>query len=394
MSRLVLLVSCTALVACVETAPRYRLAVPRLVDPTSTRDAAVAVAAKSFTRNTFTGSPLDMRLEWQDTATGAGMRSGPEGGLSAGAVQQFAISSADVPLLPLPAFLVRIVNDGDEPIAIGATWLTDGRGGAYRLLDSAPDLARRQREQLVLEHPSLASPGNRHILDSYMAQVAAVPLLHAGITIAAHGEWQGYVAFDLEIRDAVGPDDLARASERLTLHVRALPSAHTFELAFARPPRGTITCPDGTRHASARECANQLIEDPAPRGDGPCIQRTLKPRTFGTGTQWWMGGTPIANSDLDRTLLADVAARAQIRRGVVLRGIGYALIGAGLLGSAIAAPVLSVRFGASLGPSGLAFLSLSAAGIIVAVIGNRATDRAIRTYNVESETTGICAPVW
>jgi hypothetical protein len=237
------------------------------------------------------------------------------------------------------------------------------------------------------------SPGNRETLQFARDTTAGLKFLRPSLTLDDGGDWQGYVTFDL---DAISTEDLrafmidARA---LTLRIAGVsPDGKPIELAFPieRKPKGVV-CSDGKRRAAVSDCLDELRTSPA--DDGPCIQQTRKPRTI-AGTQWWMGGAPVADSDLHRTLLADAVSRAAMKRGLALRAAGYSLIGVGLLAVAVAAPTLTNRYGSQWGPAGVAFAGISLAGLVMAIVGTRRSDEAIRLYNEQADATGLCQPLF
>jgi hypothetical protein len=216
--------------------------------------------------------------------------------------------------------------------------------------------------------------------------------LSSETAIADGGDWQGWVTFDLTAQDAGELRSFMTGAHELTL-VIAPPGQEplTFRFPIDRPAPG-VQCPDGVRRAQLADCPDMATAT-APVDDGPCIQHTMKPRTI-AGTQWWMGGTPVANSDLHRTLLTEPLTHGPMQRGLWMRAAGYSLVGLGIMGVAIASPVFAHTLGLAYGPVGISFLGLSAIGLVIAVVGSRESDRAIKLYNEQADATGMCAPIW
>jgi hypothetical protein len=110
--------------------------------------------------------------------------------------------------------------------------------------------------------------------------------------------------------------------------------------------------------------------------------------------QWWVGGEPVADSDVTRTLGQRPSAAAVLRRGLILRGFGYALVGAGIFLSGIATLEIATNRTAALAPAGLAFTALSGIGIGIGYAGAARTEQAVRLYNEEADADGNCTVSW
>src|SRR5262249_40075780 len=110
--------------------------------------------------------------------------------------------------------------------------------------------------------------------------------------------------------------------------------------------------------------------------------------------QWWIGANAVADSDLDRTLLADPGARRVIQRGLLYRGLGYGLLMAGIVIATASAVAIGVRYGSQYGPIGLSGLAVSIVGGGLAVAAGHRTRDAVSVFNQQAEAAGVCAPVW
>jgi hypothetical protein len=370
-----------ALVAagCAEGVPRYTMSVRALGPPSPLGVArgGVTVAASAITRATWLEHrAVVSRIYWRETDSGSQVR----GGLG-GAAPVTALQEAEVALMPLPSFEVRIVNHTGQPLAMRSSRaeLDDGHGRRFAWITDADEIERRVESDVTTRYRALLDSSNRASLAAVREAFAGLKLLTPALTIPDGGDWQGYLTFDLEARSTEEMRAFMLEARALTLRLAGLaPDGSALELRFPilrKPPAVVSSEPRFS-----------------PTDDGPCILQTIKLRTV-AGTQWWMGSTPVANSDLHRTLLAAPVTRAPMRRGLILRAVGYSLIGAGLLATAIAAPIITERYGSTYGPAATGFAAISLAGFVPAFLGVRASDQAIRLYNEQADATGLCVPV-
>ncbi len=393
-------------------APHYRMNVRGLVDPEHNSDnhGGVVVAAASITRKNWREHHGAVaHLEWMAYQSGM-TASGPSGtfGMGTGGALSTnggaltsasqSIDSADVALVPLPSFQVRIVNASAQPISMAKAEvvLHDENGRIFPWLRTREEITSRAESEVLTNRPVLREVTNRRARDYLEQSLREIPLLTSEINIPAGGDWEGYASFDFTARDGAEMVAFMMSSRKLTLEIANLaPDGAPLSFNFTIERRAFaagVMCPDHKRRAQVSDCPD-TAEAIAPVDEGPCIQHTKKPRTI-ADTQWWMGGTPIANSDLHRTLLSEPLTEGPMKRGLYMRAIGYSLIGLGIMGTAIGAPVFAAKLGNSWGPVGVSFLGISAVGLVVAIIGSRQSDRAIRLYNEQSEATGLCAPIW
>ena len=336
-------------------------------------------------------------LFWKEanTDTVGGSGSGMQGAMTAAGASLLRYD--DFPLLTLPAFIVQIANHGDAPLTFAHAQfrLEDGHGRVFAAITHTADVEARVRSDLVERHPELLPPGNVQLLDSVHENVEKMQLLDEKVVVPPGGSWRGYLPFRIEARDTEEFSRIARELQHLTLRIAGTQAAEAradFVFTFDVVQRPiSVVCADGTKAPSAARCPQGPMAD-TPIDGGPCIQETVIP--FKTNrTQLWVGPTAVANSDLNRTLLAAPATKRLIKRGIVYRWTGYALIAAGVMG-AIGASAGIAQVNSRVGPAGLSLLGLSVAGIGFTASGVKKTDEAVRVYNDEADATGQCAPVW
>ncbi|HEY7955555.1 MAG TPA: hypothetical protein VII38_09690 [Polyangia bacterium] len=385
------LVASSLLAGCAtEQLPAFNLTVSALgaSSPASRQDDGVAVAIAPITPANWRAHPLVMAHAVWNATNLAGYTHAASADMTTYDVSsRAALESADLALVPLPSFEIRIVNHGARPVRIAPdqAWLSDDRGHRFGFLGSMDELRRRMNAEILSRHPDLLTPNNRITRDAIDETISRLPLLTTDLTIAPGGDWQGLIVFDLATHDPTLMRDFMLHAAHLTLGID-VGAPLAFRFSIERPSH-TSRCPAGTP-----ECLGNTTT--MPLTEGPCIQRTIRPRTVGTGVQWWMGETAVGNSDIHRTLDADPLTHAVMRRGLILRGTGYALVGLGLIGAALSTPFLARAYGASTAPAGLGFVGLSVVGGALGYLGVHRTDEAIRLYNVQAGSTGLCQPVW
>ncbi len=336
-------------------------------------------------------------LFWKEanTDTVGGSGSGMQGAITAAGAS--VLRYDDFPLLTLPAFIVQIANRGDQPLSFAHAQfrLEDGHGRVFSAITRIPDVEARVRGDLVERHPELLQPGNVQLLGSVHENIEKMQLLDEKVVVPPGGSWRGYLPFRIEARDPEEFGRIARDLTHLTLRITGTEAAQeraefTFTFDVVQRPI-SVVCADGTKAPSASKCRKGPMAD-TPIDGGPCVQETVIP--FKTNrTQLWVGSTAVANSDLNRTLLATPVTKRIIKRGIVFRWTGYALIAAGIMG-ALGTSVGIAQVNSKIAPAGLAVLGLAVAGIGFTAAGVKRTDEAVRVYNEEADATGQCAPVW
>jgi hypothetical protein len=372
---------------CAELAPKYFLNLRALgpATPPGADSAGVLVAASAVTHTSWRDHhAVEVRLEWNEINNSGYAR----GDLNSQTLFTPGLlpERGEVSLVPLPSFEVRIINNTQAPLSLAGAdlYLEDERGHKFPWIKDVLTIRRRAETELFERHPSLALPSNRVALNAFHDAQNELPLLVPELSIPPGGDWQGYALFDLEVHDVGAMQAFMTLTQELRLRIAHLAPDGTelvFHFPVLRKPRST---------ARLDSYATDPIEN------GPCIQQTRKLRSL-FNRQWWMGGAPIADSDLHRTLLRQSISRAQMKRGLLLRGVGYALTGAGLLSTSVGAVVIANTEHGSFKPEAagaLGFLGLSAVGIVLTIVGTRHSNEAVRLYNEQSEATGLCAPVW
>jgi hypothetical protein len=317
-----------------------------------------------------------------DTQSQAGARG--EGGL-ASAASATTLRTEDIALIPIPAVRVSIGNASDVPLP-----LSELRFSA-RLLDrELPALSKEEATTKVLRETTmriqaLSATQNRDVVEMLRRAQAAIAYVAPDVVVPPRTRWEGWLSFRWEVDS---PEELARLVRARQLVIEAKRGDKRAAVSFSTErPKRLARCSDGSMRPYG-ECAPKYTQmEPEPAG--PCIQQTrIKDRIF--LRQNWIGGNPVANTDVDRTLLYEPATHKLAMRAVAMRIAGALLIAAGIGGGVATSIAIGRVYGPELGPAGLSLLGVSVVGVGVALGSSRALDRAVDAYNRQALDTGIC----
>jgi hypothetical protein len=359
--------------------------IPRLraTTPEATQDKNVVISVEAVTGFNWKKYPeivgklaVEVKDETQVRSSGQGAPP-----------QQMTLRYDDVALVSLPAFRVHISNHSGHAIKLDATKITlDDDHQQITALSVEEARAWIDGELRARENMG-GRKLNQEQLQLVRGAISDLPLFKKDKVIADGEEWQGFVTFKIETE---------RPIEHVTLRLDNLKldeESQSFKFAYTVERRhGTRACKDGSAATPLGVCPGDEQEtDPA--DEGPCIQKTRIEQNS-TRQQWWIGATPVADSDLNRTLLLQPTSQGIIRRSLLYRGVGYGLVAAGIALSALAAVAIGREVGADKGPAGLAFLGISIAGAGVAYQGMNRTEKAVKAYNEQADAGGVCSTVW
>jgi hypothetical protein len=365
----------------------------------------IAVSVRPVNESNWKIFPnLQTRLQWDEPLATWGLLSNP--------------SPRDVtlPLVPLPSFEVTIQNRSQVPLSFAASELIveDSLGHRYpvltdvaeylpqlydRLLAETPELyARRPAGGTLAEWPptNLAPQAWMAPLEMLKEDARKVPLLTSSVEVAPGATWIGALVIRPQLSSS---EELAKTlNGQLLVHLagirqgeRDLPT-RTFSVALEGRPT-YVTCSDGRKVGSPNECARldgyaQWIPD------GPCLQQGEVRLPYSTRTQTarWLDGDRITNTEAYDALLRVPASHAAAVRGFKLRVAGFALIGAGLLGTVgAAAGIAAGAHDSKDAPAAVSLLAISGVGAVLAYLGHRSELESLRRYNQYAFTTGACA---
>jgi hypothetical protein len=394
-----------ALSACAVPIRNVPLAVRHLV-PASTSQRPrpeLGVIVESVTaENAADHGDIVKHVAWSTTSISGGHESAAAAPAGKGSGFAMPASSAaaelredDVALLSLPAFRVELKNDRDEPLPLDRLRfeLDDGIGGSYTPLDNAEGTAAMVLRDLFQRHPELRDADQVQVREGVRAAALGVPTWIQPAPLPPHGHRVAWVSFRLIASDAAALGRIISQMKRLTLRVHGLDEKPLDFIFWVATKHEQIHCPDGSLVEHSRDCKRMDPLPLQPTAGGPCIQHTHIKYSMAF-TQWWMGSTPIANSDLDRTLLSSPESHDDQNRADKLRGAGYGLLGTGILGAGATSALLGWHLGSEKSYYGLSLLGLVPVAVALVYSAVKLGDRAIDSFNTASEQSGLCVPVW
>ncbi len=304
-------------------------------------DSVVILVDPVTTANWRDQADIALHMLFQESGTGTApiaMGSTMAGAATATSTGQ-QVRDDTISLIPLPAFRVEFLNRSKQPVVIDPSrWVvSDGEGATGHLLDD--DAFRKEAESVIYQrHRNLYDLGQSETLTNIRQAISQVALMGHGRTLQPGEQWQGFVSFDLYTDRPVEKLDLVFDGTKVGDQADA-PIKFAY-LTEKRPPR---KCTKEGEIASVLGVCPSDIEGYDPPPNGPCIQET---RAYNNSlrTQLWIASSPVADSDLYRTLQSQEASRKLVNRGLKLRTAGWLVVGLGIA-SAVAAVLAIVERG-------------------------------------------------
>jgi len=163
--------------------------------------------------------------------------------------------SAKLPLLPLPAFVVCIINRGGAPISFEHAQITlrDDRGRRYSIYPDAGEIEGRLESDLMSTHPMAVN--DNQLLERLREVVARLPLINRSTRVPANGDFQGYLVFKLSAHDLGELSDFLGDVQKLTVSMTGLDGAEPLQAEVMRTNVTlTMTC-RGDKTPSVKTCS-------------------------------------------------------------------------------------------------------------------------------------------
>jgi len=227
------------------------MAISRSTEPTVSRTGvAVAIDAVDYT-NIDKWKGAQVKLAWTEQAGGpleAQMGSSTSGARRT--VRQ------NVAVVPLPAFVVRIVNQSDKPVDFSTAdiRLEDDKGKVWRPYAGLEEVQGRV-ETNTMERYS-AVQGNNQALEGLRRIIAQLPVLDKNLKVAPGSEWQGFLLFKMDARNFAELDSYLSSITKLTLravNIGGGADPMTIVAGIARAPKDlNVTCPAGEEQTKER----------------------------------------------------------------------------------------------------------------------------------------------
>ena len=237
---------------CAEVPPvsaKVDVATMRLSKEQSLGNEKVGIALDLVTPDTLAEHPeLRVNARWHEK-NDAQVYTGSMTG-----VQNMKTVSAKLPILPLPAFVVRIINRSDAPISFGRARfeLKDDLGKVWKTYKDAGDITGRLETDLISTHPNATNDSS--LVETMRDLVSKVPLLDRTIRVAPHADWQGYLVFELSAHDLQELHAYLAGVKSLTLTVTDVDGTEPLVANLVRTQvQLTMTC-QGDKPPSVKTC--------------------------------------------------------------------------------------------------------------------------------------------
>jgi hypothetical protein len=162
---------------------------------------------------------LLMKIRWQEvdrsqaTSAGAGM------GQAARSTKE---ASDIVPLVPVPTFIVRVVNHSGKTLDFSnaQVQLVDDKGKQFELYKDAGAVVGHVQDDIIGVHSQMQNQKNQ--LDSIADAIGKMQLLTKKTQIADGADWQGYLLFKMESHGAAELDKYLQSVGKLTVQVNGI----------------------------------------------------------------------------------------------------------------------------------------------------------------------------
>jgi hypothetical protein len=227
------------------------MAISRATEPTVSRTGvAVAIEPVDYT-NIDKWKGAQVRLAWAEQANGPlEATPGSSGGGPRRTVRQ------NVAVVPLPAFIVRIVNQSDKPVDFSTAdiRLEDDKGKAWRPYGGIEEVQGRVETTTIERYAALN--GNNKALEALREIIAQLRVLDKKVKVAPGGEWQGFLLFKMDARNYVELDSYLSSITKLTLRMMNIGGGAdpmTIVAGIARAPKDlNVLCPAGEPQTKER----------------------------------------------------------------------------------------------------------------------------------------------
>jgi hypothetical protein len=152
---------------------------------------------------------LTLKASWEITS-----KAGPD------AKPKTSTINAHLPMLPLPAFIVRIKNDSSGALDFSKAEITlEEKGGAtLKPYATTKDIVARVEADTLATRSELA--GKKDTLEDLRKSTAGLPFLDAAVKVDSKQEFQGILVFQIDAHGFAGADEYFKKSPgEWTLHI-------------------------------------------------------------------------------------------------------------------------------------------------------------------------------
>jgi hypothetical protein len=159
-----------------------------------------------------------MKIGWREVDTSQASR-GVGSSMSGGAgIQRYDI----VPLVPLPLFIVRVVNHSAKPLDFSNAQLelVDDKGKHFGLYPDLGAVTGRVQDDIISKVSAMQN--QKAQLDSIADAVTKMPMLTKKSQIAAGADWQGYLLFKMDPHTVGELDKYLQSVGKLTVQLSGI----------------------------------------------------------------------------------------------------------------------------------------------------------------------------
>jgi len=221
---------------------------------------AVIIAVDPIARENLTQFPEVARIaSWRESDPGSQHYIGATGGVSNTSQVQMVQRSAEVALVPLPAFRLRMANSTSQPVSFpaGRVQLEDNLHRQYPAIVDTLTLRGRFTREMTGGNTHIAN--DQGLMRTFMNAIDQIPLLSPAVTIPPGGKWSGYAVFEV---GAIGEDEYNALMNSVQSFVLRLQSstggANGPEFAFNLDKQAKVvalTCPPEAKVPSLDKCS-------------------------------------------------------------------------------------------------------------------------------------------
>jgi len=179
---------------------------------------------------------------------------------------------AELSIIPLPAFQVRIANHTGHALRCtqAVFRLDDGVGRHYPLFASTAELVAWLENIWTTAIKDGTGPEvAQQVMPGLKAAVNALPLLNRNVDLLNGDEWSGYLSFNMNVTTEQDYHNFMTNTERLTLRLAEMPvgmsdagqvtntAEFTFVVDKVTAPLA-VKCPPGTQNPSLSVCSKEM----------------------------------------------------------------------------------------------------------------------------------------
>jgi hypothetical protein len=129
------------------------------------------------------------------------------------------VRTAIVPVVPLPAFIVRIVNHSGKPLDFGAAQLqlVDDKGKRFQLYGDLGAVQGRVQDDIIGQYPMMQQQQKQFELMGDV--IVKLPMLTKKTKLEDGADWEGYLLFKLDTHTPAELDKYLQSVTKLSIQL-------------------------------------------------------------------------------------------------------------------------------------------------------------------------------